>query len=1240
MKAFLLDADPVAKNGKSGVRLFVKTIPQGKSSRLFVPFEPYFYLLPRDMQVAEKGVPAAKAFSRGGQCSVKRVEKIERIVAGKPAQLLKVFAHAPVDVPSIRDVCRQWGQTMEDNIPFARRFVIDSGLVPCAPAEFRLAQDGVTVEEFKPIEKGLHAFPPISTMAFDIETYNPLGVPNPKTDSCLMISYATPAGQNAKASSGVLTYSKDAAASKFAHATLFENEKEMIEGFAALVREKKVDLLSGYNSDEFDLPYLIERSKALKFDLRLGRDRKPINLRKLGLRRRARVSGRIHFDAFVPASFFNFIGAYKFPRLTLGAVYHEISGEEKIDTKKTEIWKAWDEGGAKLSHLLHYSEADAKACLQVTERFLPLEVELSKVTRMPLFEISRSTPGQMVESLLMRSAFERGEIVPDKPGFSTVQSRQNDAIKGAYVKMPSPGLYENLVVFDFRSLYPTIITAHNIDPFTLNCSCCAPEANVAPTGVRFCQKNKGLIPETLGRVLKERFAIIDEMKKIGKDGKESEEYRQLDARKFALKILANSFYGYLVYSRSRYYSRESGEATTAWARQYIQDTIKMAEGEGFQVLYSDSVTAERCIPYLDEAGVMRVEPVEDIFSKYSSKGVVQSGEKEVVLSPGIRVLSADPLTGEPRWSKANEIIRHLNTKRVYRVRQKYGETRVTEDHSLIVRVEGRLQARKPRELGGDSLAALRSIPPVKGIQQIDLLDWLGDYSHERIYKGRRKVSSLKAAGERGEKISFAWMQRRSKPFVNRFFDVGSPQLLSLCRLLGAYIAEGSSSTPETTSSRWGASIASGSEFWLKQLQSDFVQVFGNAKAGIIASMKGERTLQYSDRQGLAHVSVYNDETLKLQMMNQISAVVFRQLCGQKSTKKRLPDFIFHLPDDCKLALLKNMIYGDGSTEFGPRYSQDYRVNNFRYTTRSLQLASGLCVLLSQLGQNYSLRRDIAKDSYELATCDSSNSRLGTRISQEAYAGFVYDFSVEGSKMFADSCGNILLHNTDSCFMLLGDKTKADAMAFQKKVNDSLPGTMEFELEDYYPRGIFVSKKQGEAGAKKKYALINSKGAIKIRGFELVRRDWSGIARKTQREVLEILLKEGDLDKAKALVRAKFVALKEGKVDKADLVISTQLRKSTGGYEVKSPELGAVQKARAAGHKVEEHSLVEYIITKQGKTISEKAELAEFAKQGDYDVDYYLNNQLMPAVLKILGALGVDEGDLKQKGRQKGLGDWG
>ena len=92
-------------------------------------------------------------------------------------------------------------------------------------------------------------------------------------------------------------------------------------------------------------------------------------------------------------------------------------------------------------------------------------------------------------------------------------------------------------------------------------------------------------------------------------------------------------------------------------------------------------------------------------------------------------------------------------------------------------------------------------------------------------------------------------------------------------------------------------------------------------------------------------------------------------------------------------------------------------------------------------------------------------------------------------------------DTDSAFFVLGKKNKGDAMKFVKKLNDELPGLMQIDIEGFYEKGIFVSKKGDGRGAKKKYALIDSKGELIIKGFESIRTDWSYLAREVQRKVI-------------------------------------------------------------------------------------------------------------------------------------------
>ncbi|MFH0973532.1 MAG: DNA-directed DNA polymerase, partial [Candidatus Micrarchaeota archaeon] len=288
-----------------------------------------------------------------------------------------------------------------------------------------------------------------------------------------------------------------------------------------------------------------------------------------------------------------------------------------------------------------YCKSDSIACLELALHFLPLELALSRVSGVPFADSSRATTGQLVEALLVREAFSRNEIVPNKPEGSEAARRANNPIQGAFVATPEAGVYENIAVLDFRSLYPSIIISHNVDLATLNCECCSEkESFVSPQGHRFCAKRRGIIPETLNKIIDERVALKKKMKALARDSKE---YSQLDARQWALKIIANSFYGYLGYSRSRWYSREAAESVTAWGRQYIQDTMKKAEENGFKVLYGDSVTSDRLVVLLDENGFLHVKNIEEFFEERKS-ATEKFGEKEVVRANGWKCLSVNPAT--------------------------------------------------------------------------------------------------------------------------------------------------------------------------------------------------------------------------------------------------------------------------------------------------------------------------------------------------------------------------------------------------------------------------------------------------------------------------------------------------------------------------------------------------------------------------------------------------------------------
>ena len=125
------------------------------------------------------------------------------------------------------------------------------------------------------------------------------------------------------------------------------------------------------------------------------------------------------------------------------------------------------------------------------------------------------------------------------------------------------------------------------------------------------------------------------------------------------------------------------------------------------------------------------------------------------------------------------------------------------------------------------------------------------------------------------------------------------------------------------------------------------------------------------------------------------------------------------------------------------------------------------------------------------------------------AAFGREYIQKTIKKAQDEGFKVIYSDTDSLAVTLKGKSKKSALDFLKKINDELPSLMELELESFYPRGIFVSKKGDSQGAKKKYALIDEAGKLKIIGFETVRKDWSLIARETQLKVIEMILKKGN-----------------------------------------------------------------------------------------------------------------------------------
>lgn len=578
----ILDIDYVTYEDKPVIRLFSK---DGDKNVILIDdtFEPYLYVMSDDLDVCISEIQDA--------LDVVRIEKVTKKDFQIENEFLKVTFKHPQELAKNRDALRDLEsviQIREFDIPFYRRYLMDRDVIPMT----EVVAVGDKIDSFLDLDstkqdieiikltqdlKRTSEYPnDFRILSFDLEVRNPHGMPDSDVDEIIMIGVSSNFGINQVISTKTNSDSRDDFVNQLG------SEKEMIEEFVKIIKENNVDILVGYNSDNFDFPYLKERAKILGVDLDIGMDGSDIKFIRRGYANAASFKGLIHVDLYLVMRRYMSLERY-----TLERVYYELFGEEKIDVPGDRIWEFWDNGGEELDNLFDYSLDDVVSTLKIAQQTLPLNLELTRIIGQPLFDVSRMATGQQAEWFLVKQAYFDNEVVPNKQGANFANRAAAEDNEGGYVREPEKGLHENLVQFDFRSLYPSIIISKNISPDVMYLGDVEneDEYNIAPEhGIKFKKDPQGFIPSVIDKILQERFRIKREMKASDDDA----ERKALDVQQQAIKRLANTMYGIYGFPRFRWYSFECAKAITSWGRQYIKSSIEKAEEFGFYAIYADT----------------------------------------------------------------------------------------------------------------------------------------------------------------------------------------------------------------------------------------------------------------------------------------------------------------------------------------------------------------------------------------------------------------------------------------------------------------------------------------------------------------------------------------------------------------------------------------------------------------------------------------------------------------------------
>ncbi|MBQ2962414.1 DNA-directed DNA polymerase [Methanobrevibacter sp.] len=618
----LLDIDYITHDEKPVMRLFGK-VKGGESNNLIAlddSFVPYLYVLPSSN--IDRCIKDLEELSDNGEVEYVKLEKVTKKDFQVPTEFVKISFNHPQDVPKYRD--KIWDldsvkQLREHDIPFYRRYLIDNALVPMAELELEgelidsfetIDSDNDSLEILKLSKSPITAnadFQNFRMMSFDLEVRNPHGMPNPSEDEIIMIGIDSNVGVRKVISTKGDEFENDP---EMYFIEKVDNEKEMIESFIKTVKENNIDIIIGYNSDLFDFPYLKDRAKLWGLDLDLGVDGSTMKSIRRGFNNAAVFKGLLHVDLYLVMRRYMSLDRY-----TLERVYFEFFGEEKIDVPGDRIYEFWDNGGKELKNLFKYSLDDVVSTLKIAQETLPLNLELTRIVGQPFVDVTRMATGQQAEWYLVRKAYEVDEVVPNKPNLTQKNIKERGSNSGGYVKDPEIGLHENLVQFDFKSLYPTLIISKNISPDVLvkdNVSYNAKfedfetgyddidnlreeelsseidndeEYYISPEHFfKFKKEPQGFIPSALEDILNERFAVKNRMKATD----DPVLRKSLDVQQQALKRLANTMYGVYGFLRFRWYSFECAQSITAWGRQHIKKAMKEAEAYGFKAIYADT----------------------------------------------------------------------------------------------------------------------------------------------------------------------------------------------------------------------------------------------------------------------------------------------------------------------------------------------------------------------------------------------------------------------------------------------------------------------------------------------------------------------------------------------------------------------------------------------------------------------------------------------------------------------------
>jgi DNA polymerase elongation subunit (family B) len=589
IKFYPLNLEYSRKGNVTAIFLYGKTLSGEKICVVDRNFRPFFYVEAKH----DVDTLLDKLLTFDGVYGASLVEKNFK---DRKLELVKVRIGDYSDRDSLLHEIKNWDNVknvFEYDIDPERQYIFDkdikSGFLTEADCDVsKIRMKVVVFEASNIVTIGDELLEEYKILALDIETYMPEGSRKimPEKNPILMVSLFSNDTRVVITTKHYKT--------KLGYVVFVKSEEELLLRTFEMINKAKPDVITGYNSDRFDLMYLKRRCDKYDIDFDIPLDNHIGDMTSAFI-----LSGILHIDTYIFVK--NILAkSLDLEELGLGYVVEKLLNQQKMDVDLQRLSRAWDENAFdEFDIFCEYCLNDARLAFDLLDKIFPQIIEMAKLLEFSLDDISRMSLSSLAESFIMKNAYSESHLIPNIPSNEDIRERIMTSYKGGYVKTPKAGLYSSIAVYDFRSLYPSIMAAYNISPSTVDCKCCEGDTEFSFSGFDqtqldnemvqqrtwFCKNKIGLLPMIIRNLLSRRIRING---MIQNESLEKEELESLRIRGDVLKLIANSLYGYLTFANARWYSLKCAKIITGYGRYYLKKIIHDATENSLQVIYGDT----------------------------------------------------------------------------------------------------------------------------------------------------------------------------------------------------------------------------------------------------------------------------------------------------------------------------------------------------------------------------------------------------------------------------------------------------------------------------------------------------------------------------------------------------------------------------------------------------------------------------------------------------------------------------